>query len=191
MQKLITEALDEAKDAGLSWETDSTIKWAMWYRQHLMQKKITARPSFRPYFERSRFVTRVYRGRMYMYRYRLTREDLEIQNNYDRQPLIILMHQTPSDLWGINLHFIPRVFRGIYFDRLMKFGQNLDSHFMGRLLIRMSFLRSGKLAVYRQAIRHYKRDKIMTRMVQIYPEEWKLFNFLPLSRFYRQLPVYV
>ena len=90
---------------------------------------------------------------------------------YDKFPLIFVTNMDREGFTGMNLHYLPPLLRAKLFDSAN--GQN-----QGAIIARAS-----RLKYYKPCIKKYLNNRVRSRFVQVFPEEWNLALFLPTERF--------
>lgn len=119
-------------------------------------------------------------GHIYLFRYvPLHRQTLPF---YDRYPVVIMVEQKQDGFLGLNLHYLPLVFRAMLMDRLLTLkvgdGDNAKLRVTYEMLSNYS-----KLRYYKPCLKHYLNSQIRTKLVHVDEKEWEHALFLPLQQF--------
>jgi len=121
-------------------------------------------------------------GRMYMFFY--DPKNKEKLPYYDRFPLVFIMERYKDGFLGLNLHYLPPVFRARLMDALYTIERN-DAQRESKKL-RMSYGLLNKISKYkyfRPCVKRYLTNHIRSRFLYIPAEEWDIALMLPTERF--------
>ena len=121
-------------------------------------------------------------GRMYMFFY--DPKNKEKLPYYDRFPLVFIMERYKDGFLGLNLHYLPPVFRARLMDALYTIERN-DAQRQSKKL-RMSYGLLNKISKYkyfRPCVKRYLTNHIRSRFLYIPAEEWDIALMLPTERF--------
>jgi len=124
-------------------------------------------------------------GNMFMYFYDpKLKEELPY---YDRFPLVIVVGPAPGGFYGLNLHYLPPVFRARLMDALYGTMNNDKYDETTRLRISYSILqRASKFRYFKPCLKHYLDSKVQGRFLEVKPTEWDIALFLPVERFQKK-----
>lgn len=134
---------------------------------------------------RGRSVTRVRAddiGRMFMYFYDpKTKEQLPY---YDRFPLIFVVNVYQDGFLGINLHYLPPMYRAKLMDALYSTINNNRYDATTKLKLSYKLLEStSKLRWFKPCLKRYLYSHVRSNMVEVPVSEWDYCAMLPLERF--------
>jgi|TARA_R110002074_G_scaffold873_12_gene5281 hypothetical protein len=96
---------------------------------------------------------------------------------YDRFPLIFVTGMDRNGFTGMNLHYLPPLLRAKLFDSV-SIDQERGGLSQGNIIAKAS-----RLKYYKPCIKKYLNNRVQSRFVQVYPEEWYIALFLPTERF--------
>ncbi len=142
--------------------------------------------------DRSRLTNIPLIGRMYLFNY-----DPKYKKElpyYDRFPLIFpfLSSKTTGTategpgFYGINLHYLPPIFRARLMDALFVTTTNDKLDETTRLRISYNILnKSSRMRFFRPCVKHYLISHMRSRFFMINANEWGTALALPLQRFYK------
>ena len=120
-------------------------------------------------------------GEMFLFNYEpRTRSKLQF---YDTFPLIYLVKVEPGKLHGLNLHYLPRKLRTVFFMNLQQLRTGIgDDARLGKLDIG-TLKSSNRYKYFRPCYRTYSIKRINSRMLKIPADDWPIAISLPLERF--------
>jgi len=116
---------------------------------------------------------------------------------YDIYPLVFVIDVDREGFLGLNLHYLPPVLRAKLMDGLWDFvpkHQDEELEDIDKLSGQMTFKpyqtlkRIRSLRYFRPCLKRYLNSNVMSRLVQIYPDEWNNAVFLPTQRFKKKGP---
>lgn len=120
-------------------------------------------------------------GQMYLFNY-----DPKLKDElpyYDRYPLIFPIKPAEGGFLGINLHYLPPVYRGKLMDALYTTAVT-ESDNVKSLNISYDILNSAsRFAFFKPCVKHYLNNHVRSRLAKIDPVDWDVAVFLPLQRF--------
>lgn len=153
-----------------------------WYEQQaklLMNKRINKNKLF----TEGQVVNRIIPGKLYMFYYDPKYKD-ELPY-YDRFPLVFPYKFTPQDgMMGLNMHYLPYYYRVQLMTRLMQFASN--KAFDENTKIRYSWGLIAGAAKFKYAtpcIKHYLKEHIVSRFIEIPGDQWHTAMMLPVETF--------
>lgn len=121
-------------------------------------------------------------GRMYMFFYEPKHK--QTLPYYDRFPLIFVMEKYKDGFLGMNLHYLPPIFRARLMDRLYSI-ERLDNMRESKKL-RLSYGLLNSVAKYKYftpTVKRYLNSNIRSRFLYVPAEEWDIALMLPTERF--------
>ena len=121
-------------------------------------------------------------GRMYMFQYDpKTKEKLPY---YDTFPLIFVMEKYGDGFLGMNLHYLPPIFRARLMDRLYDLEMNDTLRESKKLRMTYGLLAGvAKYKYFRPTIKRYLNSHTRSRFLYVPAEEWDIALMLPTERF--------
>jgi hypothetical protein len=121
-------------------------------------------------------------GFLYLFNYDpKTKEDLPY---YDRFPLVFPFEKTEDGFLGLNLHYIPPIYRARLMDNL--YGLVNNERYDETTKLRMSYRMLNSAARYKYfkpCVKRYLSSHVRSKFLQIPANEWDIALFLPLERF--------
>jgi hypothetical protein len=103
---------------------------------------------------------------------------------YDRFPLVFPFHDDGDSFLGMNLHYIPHIYRARLMDLLYDLTNN--DKFNETTKIRASYQLLSSAARYKYftpCVKRYLYSHVKSRFLLIPANEWDIALFLPLERF--------
>lgn len=129
-----------------------------------------------------RLTTRPIVGSMYMYYY--DPKHKKTLPYYDRFPLVFPYKKVEGGFMGINMHYLPLVYRAKLMDALYDVTNNKNFDETTKLKLNYQVLSSAaKFKYFAPCVKHYLTDHLRSRFLYVYPSEWDIALFLPLERF--------
>jgi len=111
---------------------------------------------------------------------------------YDKFPLGFIVDVNSDGFLMLNMHFLPPILRANVMDALYQFipleeGQEMQD---GDRLEMMPqpyriLKRYRRLRWYKACLKRYLNSNIQSRIVTIYPKEWNMALFMPMTRTFR------
>ena len=124
-------------------------------------------------------------GKMFMFQYEA--KGAETMPFYDSFPLIFPIDAQADGFLGINLHYLPHVWRAVLMDNLYDLRTNEDMDETTRLRLfnngYNTLKKSAKYRYFKPCVKKYLFEQTKSRYMEIPPEEWEIALFLPLERF--------
>ena len=121
-------------------------------------------------------------GQMFLFSYDALHKDT--LPYYDRFPLVFPFKRVKDGFLGINMHYLPPVFRARLMDALYDTLSDNNMDLNTRLKINYNILNSSsKFKYFSPCVKRYLNSQIDSRLVFIDPAEWDFALFLPLQRF--------
>lgn len=121
-------------------------------------------------------------GFMYLFNYDpKLKEELPY---YDRYPLVFPFEATPDGFLGMNLHYIPHLFRARLMDQLYDLTNNQKFDETTKLRASYSMLNSAsRYKYFKPCIKRYLYSHVRSKFLLVPSNEWDVALFLPLERF--------
>ena len=121
-------------------------------------------------------------GSMYMYYY--DPKHKQTLPYYDRFPLVFPYRKVPGGFMGINLHYLPLIYRAKLMDALYDVTNNKNFDETTKLKMNYQILSSAaKFKYFAPCVKHYLTEHLRSRFLYVYPSEWDIALFLPTERF--------
>lgn len=121
-------------------------------------------------------------GFMYLFNYDPKMKD-ELPY-YDRFPLVFPFEADGDGFLGMNLHYIPPLYRARLMDNLYDLTNNSKFDETTKLRASYSMLKSAaRYKYFRPCIKRYLNSHVRSKFLLIPSNEWDLALFLPLERF--------
>lgn len=103
---------------------------------------------------------------------------------WDKFPMVFPIELYKDGFLGINLHYLPPVFRARLMDKLYSLLNNKKYNEETKLRISYDILKSAsKFKYFKPCIKRYLGNHIQSQMVKIDVREWDLALFMPLAKF--------
>ena len=156
-----------------------------WFRDKALQvssqntniEKLLSRPA-----SKANAVTQPRIGRMLMYRY-----DPKWKAKlpyYDTFPLIFPIEMYPDRFLGINMHYLPPVYRARLMDALYGALNNTRYDEKSRLMLSYKILQAAsKYKYFKPCIKMYLKSHVKSQLIEVDIKEWDYVLMLPLARF--------
>jgi hypothetical protein len=129
--------------------------------------------------------TRMMLGKLFMFEYEA--KGAETLPYYDAFPIIFPIESYTEGFLGINLHYLPYLWRAHLMDNLYELRTNEDMDETTRLKLFNNgydiLKRSPKYKYFRPCVKRYLDGQVTSRYMEIPPDEWEIALFLPLERF--------
>lgn len=159
------------------------VKSYAWYMQ---QVKLIASSRLRPSSllrsELGKVTTNPQMGTMLMFLYDpKLKDELPV---YDRFPLVLPFRKTPDGFLGLNLHYLPYVWRARLLGELYNLATHKQIHPNMRLRLSWQLLNSSaRYPGVKLCVKRYLLTHIRSPFLQVNPEDWKGVIFLPTENF--------
>ena len=129
-----------------------------------------------------RKVNNVQMGQMYFFMY-----DPKLKQQlpyYDTFPLIFPFNTTNNGFLGINLHYLPLVYRAKLMDSLYTIASDKRYDFNTKLNISYQILsRSAGSRYFKPCVKQYLNSHVKSRFIEIPSNQWDIALFLPVEQF--------
>jgi hypothetical protein len=120
----------------------------------------------------------------YMYLYGYYPKYWETLKFYDRFPLVFPYRSVEGGFMGLNMHYLPPIYRAKLMDALYDTANNKNYDETTRIRINYNLLSSAaKYRYFEPCVHRYLKEKMVTRALQIPANEWDYALFMPLERF--------
>lgn len=127
-------------------------------------------------------VSEILPGKMICYFYDAKHKDT--LPYWDKFPVIFPIEKYKDGFLGLNMHYLPPVFRARLMDRLYDLLNNQKYNETSKLHISYEILQAAsKFKYFKPCIKRYLYSHIKSHMVEIDIKEWEMVAFLPLARF--------
>ena len=178
MATFLNRLEDRANLSGIERNTMESLKW--------FQKEVKSMqtPSRAKLLKDQNFTprNRPLIGRMFFYQY--DPKHKTTLPYYDRFPLIFMVDKAKDGFYGLNLHYLPHKWRAIFFDRLTEYTNNKKYNQTTRLKLSYDLLkRSSRLRFFSPCFKHYLKDHVKSRIVEVPSNHWESVLFLPTEQF--------
>lgn len=121
-------------------------------------------------------------GRLVMYRYDPKWKD-ELPY-YDRFPMIFPIELYDNGWLGVNMHYLPPVYRARLMDALWDTANNASFDETTKLRVSYEIMKSAsQFKYFKPCIKRYLTTHIRSPLMEIDVNEWDYALFLPLARF--------
>lgn len=179
MASIFDEVLTKGVRAGqMPARTEDARKW---YRDTAQSyKRLDERSIMKS--DTARLTNTIMIGSMYMYYY--DPKHKATLPYYDRFPLVFPYKKVQGGFMGINMHYLPLVYRAKLMDALYEVSTNQKFDETTKLKMNYSVLNSAsKFKYFAPCVKHYLNEQVRSRFLYVYPSEWDISLFLPLERF--------
>ena len=121
-------------------------------------------------------------GFMYMFQYEAKLKDK--LPYYDRFPLIFPFSMQKDHFMGINMHYLPLMYRARLMDALYNVASDTKYNDKTKLEISYQLLNSSaKYKYFEPCVKKYLKSHVESRFLMVPSSEWDIALFLPLERF--------
>ena len=121
-------------------------------------------------------------GRMYMFFY--DPKHKEKLPFYDQFPLIFVLEKYKDGFLGMNLHYLPPVFRASLMDKLYQIERQDNIRESKKLRLNYGLLNNAaRYKYFRPTVKRYLYSQVRSRYLWIPYEEWDIALMLPTARF--------
>lgn len=121
-------------------------------------------------------------GRMYMFFYDPKHKDT--LPFYDQFPLIFPISMNADGFTGINLHYLPVIFRAKLMDSLYESLNNDKYDETSKIKVNYQILNSvQRFKYFRPCIKQYLNDHVRSRFLEVPIDSWDSALMLPTQRF--------
>lgn len=103
---------------------------------------------------------------------------------WDRLPLVFPIEIYSDGFLGINLHYLPPVYRANLMDALYNIANNNNFDDKKKLILSYQTLKGAKkFRSFKPCVKRYLNDHVQSRFVKISATEWDMALMLPTERF--------
>ena len=121
-------------------------------------------------------------GFMYMFQYEAKLKDK--LPYYDKFPLIFPFSMQKDHFMGINMHYLPLMYRARLMDALYNISSDTKYNDKTKLEISYQLLNSSaKYKYFEPCVKKYLKGHVESRFLMVPSSEWDIALFLPLERF--------
>jgi hypothetical protein len=121
-------------------------------------------------------------GRMYMFFYDPKHKDK--LPFYDRFPLIFMMEKYTDGFLGMNMHYLPLVYRARLMDHLYDIERNDSERDSRKLALSYGLLKAAsKYKYFTPTVKRYLYSHVRSRFLYVPAEQWDIALMLPTERF--------
>ena len=121
-------------------------------------------------------------GRMYMFLY--DPKHKETLPYYDKFPLIFIVEKYKDGFLGINLHYLPHIYRARLMDSLYDIEKNDSLRDNKKLRLTYGLLSTAsKFKYFKPCVKRYLYSHVRSRFLYVPYEEWDIALMLPTERF--------
>jgi hypothetical protein len=132
--------------------------------------------------ERDRFTKRPTIGGLYFLYYEPKYSDK--LPYYDVFPLVLVLERYNDGILGLNLHYLPPMFRAVFLDKLLGYASYDDNNDIKKLRVTYDILAGAKSnRLFKPCIKRYLNANMATPPLKVEPSEWETAIFLPTHRF--------
>ena len=101
---------------------------------------------------------------------------------YDRFPLAVILGPANDGFLGLNLHYLPPIYRAKMLDSLMRVVNNDRYDETTRLRVSYDILKSlSKNNYYKPCVKHYLSTRVMSAFAKVEVSDYEMAVFLPTS----------
>ena len=128
-------------------------------------------------------------GRMIMFQYDPVAKDT--LPYYDKFPMGFIIDVQPDNFLMLNMHYLPLGLRANVMDALYQFVSGDPDNLQDQDKLEMFpqpykiLKRFRRLRWYKGCLKRYLNSNVQSRIVTIYPKEWNMALFLPMTRTFR------
>jgi hypothetical protein len=127
---------------------------------------------------RSRFLG----GRLYQFVYDPKTKDTLLY--YDKFPLSIMLEKAEGGFYGLNLHYLRPRTRAIFLSKLTEFTNNKKFDETTRFQLSYNLIKAAtKLKEFKPCFKHYLKNHVRSKMIEIPAQYWEVAIFLPTENF--------
>lgn len=120
-------------------------------------------------------------GKMYMFAYNAKHKDT--LPYWDAQPLIIMLQEGPNYVLGLNLHYLPPIYRAKLMDALYTVISNEKMDKTTKFKVTYNILQAAaKFRLFQPCIKKYLKTHFVTRFGEVSPHYWNVALFLPTAK---------
>ena len=128
------------------------------------------------------FVTSITLGSMYMFMYDpKTADKLPY---YDTIPVVVTFRKVPDGFYGLNLHYLPPLFRMRLLDKMMELVNDDTLSEDTRMAVTWKILNNAsRYPGVNVAVKRYLYNQVGSRLMRIFPKDWRKTIMLPIDNF--------
>lgn len=177
---IFQQLADRGKTSGVVPGTDDARDW---FRDEAMKlKRVDAQRIMKDKANLQNKMTMVDVGRMYSFFY--DPKHKKTLPYYDRFPLIFMMEMYNDGFLGMNMHYLPPMYRARLMDALYSIEMKDNMRESKKLKMSYQLMKSaGKFKYYNPCVKRYLTNHVKSRYLYVPYEKWDIAVFLPTERF--------
>ncbi len=178
METLI-ERLEQETPAELEQRSLESLRW---FQQRVKTMRLTSEAFYKQ--TSLRRARRYLEGRMYCFFYDAKHK--EKLPYWDRFPVVLILDLQQDGFTGLNLHYIPPMYRVRLLYELYKYirldDDTRDETMKPHIRVRYELLRGlKKMRFYKPCFKRYLTTQIEGKPLEITPNHWDVMSMLPLA----------
>lgn len=182
MAVLFSQVLKRQRRGDVNYNDTTTRDW---FRDKAQRAWFPPRPTTVISKRESQAVTKPIIGEMFMFQYD-PKHKLTLPY-YDSFPLIFPIEMYSDGFLGLNMHYLPPLFRARLMDALYTVISDKRYDEKTRLRISYQTLKGvSKFSYFTPTVHRYLFSHVRSSIVKIDPQEWDYTLFLPLARFQKE-----
>jgi hypothetical protein len=101
---------------------------------------------------------------------------------YDTVPVVVVFRKVPDGFYGLNFHYLPPMLRMQLLDRMMKYISDETIGETTRMQLTWKLLNNAaRFPGVNVCVKRYLYNQIGTRIMKIYPRDWRKTIMLPID----------
>lgn len=160
------------------------VKSYQWYQNQIKNLGLSRmRPSALMQSEIGELTNRLQVGSLYLFQYNpKLKDELPV---YDRFPLVLPFRSLPDGFLGLNLHYLPYVWRARMLGQLYKLATTTDrTHPNTRIRLSWNLINNSvRYPGVEMCVKRYLTKHLRSMFLKIHPVDWKAAIFLPVEDF--------
>ena len=174
------------REAELSRPIENPEKSARWYMDLIRELGLSTIQTQRVFRSNiGEFVSNIMIGEMYIFTYDpKTKDKLPY---YDTVPLVIPFNKVAGGFHGLNFHYLPPMLRMRLLTQLLKLTDKKNISETTRLRLSWSLLNNAaRFPGVHACVKKYLYSQMESRIMKIYPKDWKKTVMLPIDNFKKE-----
>ena len=103
---------------------------------------------------------------------------------YDTFPLVINLNKYDDGFLGLNLHYLPPIYRAMFLDKLSGFAVMSATDEIKRLRISYDILKAAQhYPEFKPCLKKYLYTQVKSKIMTVHSNEWETALFLPTANF--------
>lgn len=103
---------------------------------------------------------------------------------YDIFPLVIPLNKYDDGFLGMNLHYLPPLYRATFLDKLSGFAIMSAPDEIKRLRVSYEILKAAQhYPEFKPCLKKYLFTQVKSKIMTVHPNEWETALFLPTANF--------